>query len=163
MLYKLLILIASGVKWYPELFIYLFVVKHLQAECYHYLFDAALKLHQLGINWSTRKHHFMQSGKQIEVKGTNTPVQTGNPNSDRRHEQLPVCFLTNYNSFVSKELVFYVLQILWFFIHVLTVGVGHWHISYSYFLVAEVYRSWYRRNHDSHIICYWSSLSLCPG
>ncbi|KAF2283187.1 hypothetical protein GH714_043517 [Hevea brasiliensis] len=27
-----------------------------QAECYHYLFDAAIKLHQLGLDWSTPCH-----------------------------------------------------------------------------------------------------------
>ncbi|XP_059663170.1 probable bifunctional methylthioribulose-1-phosphate dehydratase/enolase-phosphatase E1 2 isoform X2 [Cornus florida] len=27
-----------------------------QAECYHYLFDAAIKLHQLGLDWSTPYH-----------------------------------------------------------------------------------------------------------
>ncbi|KAK4439179.1 putative bifunctional methylthioribulose-1-phosphate dehydratase/enolase-phosphatase E1 1 [Sesamum alatum] len=27
-----------------------------QAECYHYLFDAAIKLHQLGLDWSTPSH-----------------------------------------------------------------------------------------------------------
>ncbi|XP_054817139.1 probable bifunctional methylthioribulose-1-phosphate dehydratase/enolase-phosphatase E1 [Prosopis cineraria] len=27
-----------------------------QAECYHYLFDAAIKLHQLGQNWSTPRN-----------------------------------------------------------------------------------------------------------
>lgn len=27
-----------------------------QAECYHYLFDAAIKLHQLGLDWTTRTH-----------------------------------------------------------------------------------------------------------
>ena len=27
-----------------------------QAECYHYLFDAAIKLHQLGLDWSTPTH-----------------------------------------------------------------------------------------------------------
>ncbi|XP_017971558.1 PREDICTED: probable bifunctional methylthioribulose-1-phosphate dehydratase/enolase-phosphatase E1 2 isoform X4 [Theobroma cacao] len=27
-----------------------------QAECYHYLFDAAIKLHQLGLDWSSPNH-----------------------------------------------------------------------------------------------------------
>ncbi|KAL8510216.1 hypothetical protein ACS0TY_017146 [Phlomoides rotata] len=27
-----------------------------QSECYHYLFDAAIKLHQLGLDWSTPSH-----------------------------------------------------------------------------------------------------------
>ncbi|XP_040986327.1 probable bifunctional methylthioribulose-1-phosphate dehydratase/enolase-phosphatase E1 isoform X2 [Juglans microcarpa x Juglans regia] len=35
-----------------------------QAECYHYLFDAAIKLHQLGLDWSTPNH-----GPILNVKG----------------------------------------------------------------------------------------------
>ena len=27
-----------------------------QAECYHYLFDAAIKLHHLGLDWTTPSH-----------------------------------------------------------------------------------------------------------
>lgn len=27
-----------------------------QAECYHYLFEAALKMHQMGLDWSTPNH-----------------------------------------------------------------------------------------------------------
>ncbi|GMP67308.1 hypothetical protein CsSME_00027347 [Camellia sinensis var. sinensis] len=36
-----------------------------QAECYHYLFDAAIKLHQLGLDWSTPSH-----GSVRNVNGT---------------------------------------------------------------------------------------------
>ncbi|KAA8523915.1 hypothetical protein F0562_010338 [Nyssa sinensis] len=42
-----------------------------QAECYHYLFDAAIKLHQLGLDWSTPSH-----GPVHNLKG----VLSGNGN-----------------------------------------------------------------------------------
>ncbi|KAL7000430.1 hypothetical protein U1Q18_001580 [Sarracenia purpurea var. burkii] len=32
-----------------------------QAECYHYLFDAAIKLHQLGLDWSTPSHGLVRN------------------------------------------------------------------------------------------------------
>ncbi|XP_020599522.1 probable bifunctional methylthioribulose-1-phosphate dehydratase/enolase-phosphatase E1 1 isoform X2 [Phalaenopsis equestris] len=32
-----------------------------QAECYHYLFDAAIKLHQLGIDWTSPSHGFIKN------------------------------------------------------------------------------------------------------
>ncbi|KAG0465647.1 hypothetical protein HPP92_019811 [Vanilla planifolia] len=32
-----------------------------QAECYHYLFDAAIKLHQLGIDWTSPSHGLIQN------------------------------------------------------------------------------------------------------
>ncbi|XP_059661501.1 probable bifunctional methylthioribulose-1-phosphate dehydratase/enolase-phosphatase E1 1 [Cornus florida] len=51
-----------------------------QAECYHYLFDAAIKLHQLGLDWSTPNH-----GPILSFKGglggdrnINTSVKAGN-------------------------------------------------------------------------------------
>ncbi|KAK7405267.1 hypothetical protein VNO78_06467 [Psophocarpus tetragonolobus] len=38
-----------------------------QAECYHYLFDAAIKLHQLGLDWSTPNHGPIQSTKCLRI------------------------------------------------------------------------------------------------
>ncbi|KAK3028409.1 hypothetical protein RJ639_039619 [Escallonia herrerae] len=38
-----------------------------QAECYHYLFDAAIKLHQLGLDWSTPAHGPI-SNKKLSAK-----------------------------------------------------------------------------------------------
>ncbi|KAK2968438.1 hypothetical protein RJ640_004444, partial [Escallonia rubra] len=38
-----------------------------QAECYHYLFDAAIKLHQLGLDWSTPTHGPI-SNKKLSAK-----------------------------------------------------------------------------------------------
>ncbi|KAJ4981552.1 hypothetical protein NE237_032389 [Protea cynaroides] len=47
-----------------------------QAECYHYLFDAAIKLYQLGLDWSTPSHGPIQKvfGGQ---RNTNTTVNAG--------------------------------------------------------------------------------------
>ncbi|KAI4374698.1 hypothetical protein MLD38_012661 [Melastoma candidum] len=36
-----------------------------QAESYHYLFDAAVKLYQLGLDWSTPNHGPLQDGKTV--------------------------------------------------------------------------------------------------
>ncbi|KAG4161355.1 hypothetical protein ERO13_D01G049400v2 [Gossypium hirsutum] len=36
-----------------------------QSECYHYLFDAAIKLHQLGLDWSTPDHGSIQVVKGV--------------------------------------------------------------------------------------------------
>ncbi|KAL8237891.1 hypothetical protein R6Q59_018972 [Mikania micrantha] len=61
-----------------------------QAECYHYLFEAAIKLHQLGLDWSTPSHGPLQSSKLLlggqptnasqkhcivlDIEGTTTPI-----------------------------------------------------------------------------------------
>ncbi|KAL4554066.1 hypothetical protein LXL04_039822 [Taraxacum kok-saghyz] len=60
-----------------------------QAECYHYLFEAAIKLHQLGLDWSTPNHgpkSQFQSQSQsqtkttsprcivLDIEGTTTPI-----------------------------------------------------------------------------------------
>ncbi|KAK9056956.1 hypothetical protein SSX86_024321 [Deinandra increscens subsp. villosa] len=61
-----------------------------QAECYHYLFEAAIKLHQLGLDWSTPNHGPIQSSKPhlggqttntsqkrcivLDIEGTTTPI-----------------------------------------------------------------------------------------
>ncbi|PSR95694.1 Enolase-phosphatase [Actinidia chinensis var. chinensis] len=36
-----------------------------QAECYHYLFDAAIKLHQMGLDWSTPNHGPIPSSRGL--------------------------------------------------------------------------------------------------
>ncbi|KAL6875748.1 hypothetical protein ACP4OV_013261 [Aristida adscensionis] len=36
-----------------------------QAECYHYLFDAAIKLYQLGIDWTTPEHGPISNAKRL--------------------------------------------------------------------------------------------------
>lgn len=61
-----------------------------QAECYHYLFDAAIKLHQLGVDWSTPSHgpirksigalgslHTCRGARRcilLDIEGTTTPI-----------------------------------------------------------------------------------------
>uniref|UniRef100_A0A0D9XS40 Probable bifunctional methylthioribulose-1-phosphate dehydratase/enolase-phosphatase E1 n=1 Tax=Leersia perrieri TaxID=77586 RepID=A0A0D9XS40_9ORYZ len=69
-----------------------------QAECYHYLFDAAIKLYQLGIDWTTPEHGLLSSAKRprsvlssgipngcsdvkpskqcvvLDIEGTTTPI-----------------------------------------------------------------------------------------
>ncbi|XP_038989281.1 probable bifunctional methylthioribulose-1-phosphate dehydratase/enolase-phosphatase E1 1 [Phoenix dactylifera] len=42
-----------------------------QAECYHYLFDAAIKLHQMGIDWTTPSHGPISNMKAIQGKDKN--------------------------------------------------------------------------------------------
>ncbi|KVI02225.1 Class II aldolase/adducin N-terminal [Cynara cardunculus var. scolymus] len=49
-----------------------------QAECYHYLFDAAIKLHQLGLDWSTPSHGPIQNSKGVlGRRTTNTSPKAG--------------------------------------------------------------------------------------
>lgn len=57
-----------------------------QAECYHYLFDAAIKLNQMGIDWTTPSHAPIRSIKGVagsdgskrcivlDIEGTTTPI-----------------------------------------------------------------------------------------
>ncbi|KVI10469.1 Class II aldolase/adducin N-terminal [Cynara cardunculus var. scolymus] len=50
-----------------------------QAECYHYLFQAAIKLHQLGLDWSTPSHGPIRSSQALrcvvlDIEGTTTPI-----------------------------------------------------------------------------------------
>ncbi|RZR90789.1 hypothetical protein BHM03_00018756 [Ensete ventricosum] len=41
---------------------------NFQAECYHYLFDAALKLHQLGIDYGSPSHGLIGSTTAFQDK-----------------------------------------------------------------------------------------------
>ncbi|OVA00386.1 Class II aldolase/adducin N-terminal [Macleaya cordata] len=45
-----------------------------QAECYHYLFDAAIKLHQLGLDWSTPTHGPIHNVKARALSGDHGPA-----------------------------------------------------------------------------------------
>ncbi|XP_059282302.1 probable bifunctional methylthioribulose-1-phosphate dehydratase/enolase-phosphatase E1 1 [Lycium ferocissimum] len=64
-----------------------------QSECYHYLFDAAIKLHHLGMDWTTPAHGPIQNAKisakagapngtiepsrrcvVLDIEGTTTPI-----------------------------------------------------------------------------------------
>ena len=72
----------------------------LQAECYHYLFDAAIKLHQLGLDWSTPSHGPIHSvnGALGNVRSANTPVKARKLASDNGIEPLRVSLSTIYIS-----------------------------------------------------------------
>ncbi|KAM0935895.1 putative 2-hydroxy-3-keto-5-methylthiopentenyl-1-phosphate phosphatase [Dioscorea sansibarensis] len=43
-----------------------------QAECYHYLFDAAIKLYQLGIDWTSPSHDLLR-GHHVSTRITRLP------------------------------------------------------------------------------------------
>lgn len=45
-----------------------------QAECYHYLFDAAIKLYQMGLDWSTPTHGPIKSIHGVSKSGENRAV-----------------------------------------------------------------------------------------
>ncbi|GAB2215633.1 hypothetical protein Droror1_Dr00020024 [Drosera rotundifolia] len=56
-----------------------------QAECYHYLFDAAIKLHQMGLDWSTPNH-----GPIKAIKGRSRSVAlSSNLRSDINSKPFP--------------------------------------------------------------------------
>ncbi|KAL7218263.1 hypothetical protein ACSBR2_011521 [Camellia fascicularis] len=48
-----------------------------QAECYHYLFDAAIKLHQLGLDWSTPNHGPISRGVLGGLQNVDMSVKAG--------------------------------------------------------------------------------------
>ncbi|KAF6155856.1 hypothetical protein GIB67_039187 [Kingdonia uniflora] len=66
-----------------------------QAECYHYLFDAAIKLHQLGLDWSTPSHGPVPpfKGDLCGVRDTNGVVKVGALNEKRTVEPSWHCIL----------------------------------------------------------------------
>ncbi|XP_062090451.1 probable bifunctional methylthioribulose-1-phosphate dehydratase/enolase-phosphatase E1 1 isoform X1 [Humulus lupulus] len=78
-----------------------------QAECYHYLFDAAIKLHQMGLDWSSLNH-----GKGIVGSGgnRNISVKAGTAGSNNDFEPLRRCIVLDIEgtttpiSFVSDVL-----------------------------------------------------------
>ncbi|XP_030549749.1 probable bifunctional methylthioribulose-1-phosphate dehydratase/enolase-phosphatase E1 isoform X1 [Rhodamnia argentea] len=60
-----------------------------QAECYHYLFDAAIKLHQMGLDWSSPSHGPLQYGKGTLADGG----KAGIIGSSLQIKPLPRCIL----------------------------------------------------------------------
>ncbi|KAL5564411.1 hypothetical protein UlMin_027575 [Ulmus minor] len=71
-----------------------------QAECYHYLFDAAIKLHQLGLDCSTPNHGPIQNvNRNISVK-----AGTAGSIDERRCIVLDIEGTTTPISFVSDVL-----------------------------------------------------------
>ncbi|WCJ32176.1 Methylthioribulose-1-phosphate dehydratase [Euphorbia peplus] len=65
-----------------------------QAECYHYLFDAAIKLNQLGLDWSTPNHGPIQNVKgNLGIRGNmHTSVKAGATDS-KYEEPSPQCIV----------------------------------------------------------------------
>ncbi|KAG6755274.1 hypothetical protein POTOM_041093 [Populus tomentosa] len=66
-----------------------------QAECYHYLFDAAIKLHQMGLDWSTPDHGPIQKVKGVLGCNGNVKMvlKAGMNNSDNGTGPLPHCIV----------------------------------------------------------------------
>lgn len=55
-----------------------------QSECYHYLFDAAIKLHQLGLDWSTPSHGPIRhpDGVQCSLRNASVSANAGTLSSN---------------------------------------------------------------------------------
>ncbi|XP_077226772.1 haloacid dehalogenase-like hydrolase family protein isoform X3 [Tasmannia lanceolata] len=66
-----------------------------QAECYHYLFDAAIKLHQLGLDWSTPSHCSISKAKGLwgDGRNINGVVKAGLLNENHAVEQSRHCIV----------------------------------------------------------------------
>ncbi|OMO73276.1 hypothetical protein COLO4_27183 [Corchorus olitorius] len=83
-----------------------------QAECYHYLFDAAIKLHQVGLDWSTPEHGPIQTVKGVSgVNGRmNVSTKAGTVDSNYKIEPFPRCIVLDIEgtttpiSFVTEVL-----------------------------------------------------------
>ncbi|GMP65813.1 hypothetical protein CsSME_00026454 [Camellia sinensis var. sinensis] len=83
-----------------------------QAECYHYLFDAAIKLYQLGLDWSTPNHGLISNSRRAFCghQNVNTSVKAGSLKSNNEIEPLRRCVLLDIEgtttpiSFVSDVL-----------------------------------------------------------
>ncbi|KAG6421351.1 hypothetical protein SASPL_117902 [Salvia splendens] len=66
-----------------------------QAECYHYLFDAAIKLHQLGLDWSTPSHGPIHhpGGGQSSLRNAELSANRGTLSSNGGSGQLRKCIV----------------------------------------------------------------------
>ncbi|RYQ96729.1 hypothetical protein Ahy_B08g092587 isoform A [Arachis hypogaea] len=81
-----------------------------QTECYHYLFDAAIKLHQMGLDWSAPNHGPIQSARSsLRIVGeSNFSVKAKKDNGDI--DPFPRCIVLDIEgtttpiSFVSEVL-----------------------------------------------------------
>ncbi|XP_027340472.1 probable bifunctional methylthioribulose-1-phosphate dehydratase/enolase-phosphatase E1 isoform X1 [Abrus precatorius] len=82
-----------------------------QSECYHYLFDAAIKLHQMGLDWSTPNHGPIQSARRglLSIVGqSNVSVKARKANGEI--DPFPHCIVLDIEgtttpiSFVSEVL-----------------------------------------------------------
>ncbi|KAL5571148.1 hypothetical protein UlMin_020745 [Ulmus minor] len=89
-----------------------------QAECYHYLFDAAIKLHQLGLDWSTPSHGPVRNASGFCGCSGNfsRPLKAGGLSSDYMIEPSQRCVLLDIEgtttpiSFVTDVLFPYSLE-----------------------------------------------------
>ncbi|PPR95667.1 hypothetical protein GOBAR_AA24994 [Gossypium barbadense] len=65
-----------------------------QAECYHYLFDAAIKLHHLGLDWCTPDHGPIQNVKgfsSINSMIKRVATKAGTVDSNFKLQPYPLC------------------------------------------------------------------------
>ncbi|KAL5161429.1 putative bifunctional methylthioribulose-1-phosphate dehydratase/enolase-phosphatase E1 [Glycine soja] len=78
--YQLTKYFAKAIEDYPKATAVL-VRNH---GCYHYLFDATLKLHQMGLDWSTPNHGPIQSARRgLSIAGeSNVSVKARKSNGD---------------------------------------------------------------------------------
>ncbi|XP_057984379.1 probable bifunctional methylthioribulose-1-phosphate dehydratase/enolase-phosphatase E1 2 isoform X3 [Hevea brasiliensis] len=89
-----------------------------QAECYHYLFDAAIKLHQLGLDWSTPCHGPIHNFNGVWGSGGNLSrsFRTGAFGLDYMIEPSQHCILLDNEgtatpiTFITNVLVPYALD-----------------------------------------------------
>ncbi|XP_020232564.1 probable bifunctional methylthioribulose-1-phosphate dehydratase/enolase-phosphatase E1 [Cajanus cajan] len=86
-----------------------------QAECYHYLFEAAIKLHQLGLDWSTPNHGPIHSIRSLRFAGeSNASDKTRKANGEIN--PFPCCIVLDIEgtttpiSFVTEVLFPYARQ-----------------------------------------------------
>lgn len=60
-----------------------------QAECYHYLFDAAIKLHQFGLDWSSANHGPVENLEGVLSVGGKINMSAKARNLRSNHEDQP--------------------------------------------------------------------------
>ncbi|XP_047335235.1 probable bifunctional methylthioribulose-1-phosphate dehydratase/enolase-phosphatase E1 1 [Impatiens glandulifera] len=75
-----------------------------QAECYHYLFEAALKLHQMGLDWSSPSHGPITNHHRINGSVKEGALTNGSIESSRRCIVLDIEGTTTPISFVADVL-----------------------------------------------------------
>ncbi|OIW05276.1 hypothetical protein TanjilG_03665 [Lupinus angustifolius] len=81
-----------------------------QTECYHYLFDAAIKLHQMGLDWSTPDHGPIQSARRGLRHAGESILSVKARKSDGEIDPFPRCIVLDIEgtttpiSFVSEVL-----------------------------------------------------------
>uniref|UniRef100_A0A803N242 Probable bifunctional methylthioribulose-1-phosphate dehydratase/enolase-phosphatase E1 n=1 Tax=Chenopodium quinoa TaxID=63459 RepID=A0A803N242_CHEQI len=92
----------------PRLAGVLLIVVSMQAECYHYLFDAAIKLNQMGLDWSTPTHgpikriqaDFRSGERAVSAKAGTSGLNPGEPKPrcivlDIEGTTTPISFVTD--------------------------------------------------------------------